>query len=230
MNKDFPRIIRLLRKERGISQKQAAIDLDISPSLLSHYEKGIRECPLDFVLKVADYYDVSCDYLLGRTLDKDGYRLAVEGIPENDPANKENAFKGNVLTTLNKKLISNSLNIIFDILRKYAEKDLTDKVSYFFMLSIYNIFRTVYAGNKKNPQSFFSISHFKYKSLANAKQILVDNDIDGIVCEVQKKNAKKSAPINAPSLSPEIITQEYPLFSSSLFSVIQRVESSISEK
>ena len=56
MNSDFPRIIALQRKERQISQKQAAADLGISQALLSHYEKGIRECGLDFLVKIADYY------------------------------------------------------------------------------------------------------------------------------------------------------------------------------
>ena len=67
MNQNFPRIITLLRKERGLSQKKAAESLEISQALLSHYEKGIRECGLDFVVKVADFYQVSCDYLLGRS-------------------------------------------------------------------------------------------------------------------------------------------------------------------
>ena len=44
---EFNRIIKLLRKERGITQKQAAEDLGVSQALLSHYEKGIRECGLD---------------------------------------------------------------------------------------------------------------------------------------------------------------------------------------
>ena len=65
MNSDFPRIITFLRKERGLSQKQVASDLGISQALLSHYEKGIRECGLDFLVKTAEYYDVSADYLLG---------------------------------------------------------------------------------------------------------------------------------------------------------------------
>ena len=52
MNADFPRILTLLRKEKGISQKTAAGDLGISQALLSHYEKGIRECGLA-VLRVA---------------------------------------------------------------------------------------------------------------------------------------------------------------------------------
>ncbi len=55
-----------LRSQRGASQKEVAEALGISQALLSHYEKGIRECGLDFLLKAASYYDVSCDYLLGR--------------------------------------------------------------------------------------------------------------------------------------------------------------------
>lgn len=65
MNCDFPKIISELRKSRGISQKQAAIDLGVSQALLSHYEKGIRECGLDFLIKLSGYYEVSCDELLG---------------------------------------------------------------------------------------------------------------------------------------------------------------------
>ena len=46
MGIEFNRIITLLRKERGITQKQAAQDLGISQAQLSHYEKGIRELSL----------------------------------------------------------------------------------------------------------------------------------------------------------------------------------------
>ena len=65
MNENFPRIITLLRKERGLSQKSAAESLGVSPALLSPYEKGIRECGLEFVVKTAEFYNVSTDYLLG---------------------------------------------------------------------------------------------------------------------------------------------------------------------
>jgi transcriptional regulator with XRE-family HTH domain len=67
MDRKFPIILAELRKSRGLSQKEAAASLGISQALLSHYEKGIRECGQDFLLKAADYYGVSCDYLLGRT-------------------------------------------------------------------------------------------------------------------------------------------------------------------
>lgn len=58
------RLIRL-RKEKNLSQKDAAEALGVSQALLSHYEKGIRECRLDFLCKASVFYDVSSDYLLG---------------------------------------------------------------------------------------------------------------------------------------------------------------------
>lgn len=67
MDKNFPVILTELRKEKGLSQKEAAAKLGISQALLSHYEKGIRECGQSFLIRVADFYGVTCDYLLGRT-------------------------------------------------------------------------------------------------------------------------------------------------------------------
>lgn len=56
-----------LRRERGISQREAAAQLGISQALLSHYENGAREPKLEFVSHVCDYFDVTSDYLLGRS-------------------------------------------------------------------------------------------------------------------------------------------------------------------
>ena len=65
---EFSRTLSLLRQERGVSQRTAAGDLGISQALLSHYENGIREPGLAFVVKACDYYHVSADFILGRTL------------------------------------------------------------------------------------------------------------------------------------------------------------------
>ena len=70
MSVEFSAKISMLRKEKGITQRQAAQDLKISQALLSHYEKGIRECNLDFVKKAAEYYGVTADFLLGITESK----------------------------------------------------------------------------------------------------------------------------------------------------------------
>ena len=88
MNADFSRTLALLRQEKEISQRKAAADLGISQALLSHYENGVREPGLAFVKKACDYYHVSADYLLGRTLDRDKFEdfktrfYAHEGFEE----------------------------------------------------------------------------------------------------------------------------------------------------
>ena len=69
-NNNFSFILSSVRKSRGISQKQAASELGVSQALLSHYENGIREYNLDFLVKAAEYYNVSCDYLLGHSTAK----------------------------------------------------------------------------------------------------------------------------------------------------------------
>ena len=76
MERNFPVILSELRKEKGLSQKEAAMRLDISQALLSHYEKGIRECGQSFLIKVADFYGVTCDYLLGRSKSRTGLDVA----------------------------------------------------------------------------------------------------------------------------------------------------------
>lgn len=68
----FSNRITSLRKERGLSQKEVAMSLGVSQALLSHYEKGVRECGLDFVIKCADYFGVTTDYLLGKDNSKYG--------------------------------------------------------------------------------------------------------------------------------------------------------------
>ncbi len=60
-----------LRKEKGISQSEAAKELGVSQALLSHYERGIRECGLDFLIRAAKFYSVSCDYILGISTSRD---------------------------------------------------------------------------------------------------------------------------------------------------------------
>lgn len=63
--------IKDLREDSDISQKQLANVLGISQRAYSHYENGTRKIPLDILLSLADYYNCSTDYLLGRTKKKE---------------------------------------------------------------------------------------------------------------------------------------------------------------
>lgn len=225
MNAAFPRILTLLRKERGISQKKASADLQVSQALLSHYEKGIRECGLDFVVRVADYYGVSCDYLLGRTADKSGTMIAVDEIPEQDPAIQDKRMQaGGVLPTLNKKLIVNSLQVIFDLLQKCNNKALTVEVSNTLIQTVYLLFRQIYAANPKNPKAMFSVEEYLYqtaainaaaRSAANVGQLARGGSVDG----AQGVEAEK-----LPAILPDDLTAQYPMFATSLLNLLRAAE------
>lgn len=59
--------LRELREKRHVSQVKLAIDLGLSQNSISRYENGEREADYATLISIADYFDVSLDYLLGRT-------------------------------------------------------------------------------------------------------------------------------------------------------------------
>lgn len=55
-----------LRKQRKISQLKLAIDLNMNQNTISRYENHEREADYETLIKIADYFSVTVDYLLGR--------------------------------------------------------------------------------------------------------------------------------------------------------------------
>lgn len=86
------------RKRTGRSQKQVAADLGISQALLSHYENGIREPGLEFLVRAADYYNVSCDYLLGHAANVLRLNQSVdfEDLPEDADISRETMIRADL--------------------------------------------------------------------------------------------------------------------------------------
>lgn len=56
-----------LRNKKKISQVKLSIDLNLNQNTISRYENGVREADYKTLILFADYFDVSLDYLLGRT-------------------------------------------------------------------------------------------------------------------------------------------------------------------
>ena len=56
-----------LRTDADMSQKQLSEILHISQRSYSHYETGSRNIPVEMLIRLANYYDISFDYLVGRT-------------------------------------------------------------------------------------------------------------------------------------------------------------------
>ncbi|MDE6676414.1 MAG: helix-turn-helix domain-containing protein [Clostridia bacterium] len=65
-----------LREEYQKTQKEIAAYLNIKQNTYSQYENGKRQVPNDILLRIADYYDVSTDYLFGRT-DEEGKYFSI---------------------------------------------------------------------------------------------------------------------------------------------------------
>ncbi|MCD8041031.1 MAG: helix-turn-helix domain-containing protein [Clostridia bacterium] len=59
--------LRELREKKKLSQVRLAIDLNVNQNTISRYEKGEREADYSMLIAIADYFNVSVDYLLGRT-------------------------------------------------------------------------------------------------------------------------------------------------------------------
>ena len=63
----YYRRLRDLREDHDLKQKEVAQLLDIDQRVYSNYETGKREIPTRLVMKLADFYKTSTDYILGRT-------------------------------------------------------------------------------------------------------------------------------------------------------------------
>lgn len=195
MTSDFSRIMTLLRKERKISQKKAAEDLGVSQGLLSHYEKGKRECGLDFLVRAADYYGVSCDYLLGRSPEPGGQTISFEDIPEDDTNQRDRVTPGSVMIAFNKKLINNSMSVFFSLLTRCRSQTVIKESSGYLMLAVYKVFRHLYSASPKNDQNFFSVDKDLSQSGADAAMSLCD--------------ARLKAAVNGNAIPPEDAVDEF---------------------
>ncbi|MDR0197201.1 MAG: helix-turn-helix transcriptional regulator [Oscillospiraceae bacterium] len=218
MNNDFPRILSLLRKERRLSQKQVSLDLEIAQALLSHYEKGKRECGLDFLVKVADYYGVSTDYLLGRSASSNGTFITENDIPEPAAVEKAGTGAGNISATLSKKMIISSIDAVFSLLSKIKNQKLTSALSNFLTLSVYSCFRLTYHFNPKNDGKIFGIRKELALRCAQAGRAVSE----GIAVAEANDNGA-----NAPLITTASLENEYRQQAAALLSLVKNSEHSL---
>lgn len=148
MNEDFSRTLALLRQEKELSQRQVARDLGISQALLSHYENGVREPGLAFVRKACDYYHVSADYLLGRTLDRDG--AYIDATELYDASDEKGSLKGSIAATLQKKLLVNATSLLFELLGRTGSREAVSAAGRYLSGALYQLYRMLHraAGGK----------------------------------------------------------------------------------
>ncbi len=158
----FAAILSQLRKERGSSQKKAAADLGISQALLSHYEKGIRECGLDFVIKCSRYYGVTTDYLLGIS----GSRYGIDEEYFNRMTNEDE-------NGVSMAAISQGMKILLETALAASESDAVRYLHSYYMLCIYRGALTL-AKSGALPSEMFRIDPNIGHELAAAAIAMLD--------------------------------------------------------
>lgn len=157
----FASILSQLRKERGISQKKAASDLGISQALLSHYEKGIRECGLDFVIRCSEYYGVTTDYLLGVSNNRNG--LDIDALTDNEEENGEFS-----IFTLGK-----ATKYLLDLVATGSDEGALKYISDYYTLCVYRGAITL-AKAGMLPKEMFRLDYTLGRELASAALSIED--------------------------------------------------------
>ena len=213
---EFSRTLSLLRQERGVSQRTAASDLGISQALLSHYENGIREPGLSFVVKACDYYHVSADFILGRTLSRDGSMLSSEEVL--GAAEPGNILQGSVLATLQSKLLAGAVGVLFGLLGKLGDKTAINAAAAYLGGAVYQLYRHLYRAAGANEAYF---------ALDPAACTMGTADADRKLEEVRYARALRAQAAKKaefPDLSPEALSAGYPGRCQSLTQVLSTAD------
>ncbi len=196
MNAAFSRNITILRKERKMTQKKVAEELGVSQALLSHYEKNIRECGLDFVVRMSEYYDVSCDFLLGVTEERGNCKKNPPLPPVKE---KENHIP---------KGIQSSLNIVFGIAKKINSKSLSRFILNYLSTSVYTMFRTLYKANNKNSEEIFDVTPTMFSAVSESN-LAMSRSLCDLVLEGKGKGRDKISKDDIPEVTFENLREEF---------------------
>ncbi|WP_298032975.1 helix-turn-helix domain-containing protein [uncultured Dysosmobacter sp.] len=213
---EFSRTLSLLRRERGVSQRTAAGDLGISQALLSHYENGVREPGLSFVVRACDYYNVSADFILGRTLSREGSMLTKEEIL--NAAEPGNILQGSVMATLQSKLLSGAIGVLFGLLGKLGDKTAINAAASYLGSAVYQLYRHLYRAAGANEGYFALDPAACAMDMAGADMKLAENEYDHAL-RIQEEG--KTA---FPDMSPEALRQDYPGRCQSLTQVLSTAD------
>ncbi len=209
MKTTFAQRLSVLRQEKKISQRQAARDLAISQALMSHYENGAREPGLAFVERACDYYGVTADYLLGRSLSRSGEVILAEQLPS-AADEKDNVMRGSAMAMLQKKLIVNSVSMIFDVLGAMRQPELVKAAGKYLGLAYYKLFRMVYAANDELPQNVFAVDPRVYQSIADAEMKKAEAELLTLLADTEQ----------LPDLRFETLGQWFPQHYQSLLTLL----------
>ncbi|WP_195989624.1 helix-turn-helix transcriptional regulator [Clostridium sp. D53t1_180928_C8] len=105
--------IKELRDEKDIKQKELALYLGVSPSTIGMYEQNRRTPDSEMILKLSDFFNVSTDYLLGKSTIRNPQQTDRE-IRKKEVETIAAHLEGKDITPKKMKLIKNYIDALFD--------------------------------------------------------------------------------------------------------------------
>lgn len=208
-----------LRKEHRLTQKQAAQELGISQALLSHYERGIRECGLTFLARAADFYGVSCDYLLGRTMQPrpDSADQASVPIPQRTSG---------LSASMAKALVQNASAVVLDLADQTKSAEVVTLCAHQLYLAIYQLFGSFYHASP-SPEGQLTLPRAQFPTAVETQRMLGGMKLRNLLLH-ESWPQHKSRPVSLeplPRLTYDELRSRYGNSATALFNVLSEADS-----
>ena len=188
--------------------------MGVSQALLSHYENGLREPGLSFVVRAADYYGVSCDYLLGRSMARDGSAVPAGRMDVQESAELE------------KSHVVQAVSLLLDLAQQTGSMQLPREIEDYLSVVLYKVYRYMYMADPAGVEAVFRASREQFEYLCDAR--LKEH-------ELRIRTAAKGEEgfglireeLHRFPMSPNEISKRYPALSGALLTILQQVSDSI---
>jgi len=211
---DFPRILSLLRQEKGISQRAAAAKLNVSQALLSHYENGAREPGFSFLLKAASFYGVSTDYLLGRTMSRENF--SVDMISDSGPTGEANDTDK---TKCFHVAVQNTITLIFDLIgRMNCDESVRNAFMEYMCLAVYKVFRYLYMASPNARDDLFAVSSLTFAELSDIEMKRAEVKLKMTAYEAHGNRCEDVKTL--PNMNQDSLSSIYPELSHSVMAIL----------
>ncbi len=149
--------------------------------------------------------------------------LSAEDIPNPDKM-KDNIYHGSVLPTMNKKLISNSLNVLYAKIGECHSKALTTEVSAYLMTAVAKMFRLLYSAEPHNAPSMFSVDARRWPGYSDAVMHSAQANVEALLAGEELPGGEGVADPSCLAMTTESLTREYPLYTPSLLNLVKTSE------
>ena len=140
---------------------------------------------------------------------------------------KDNVYHGSVLPTMNKKLISNSLNVLYAKVGQCHSKALTTEVSAYLMMAVSKMFRLLYSAEPHNAPGLFGIEQRRWPGYSDAVMRVAEANVESLLAGQDLDGAEGLKDPSCMAMTTESLSREFPLYTPSLLNLIKTSETRV---